>query len=136
MPEYPNTTIDYGVTWFLNQLMIFSTIYAFGCGEGWSPKVKTPSLLGFVGIAAVLGVLHSLFLLFIDDYGQFFALPTFWTHYLSYPIFFFSGALAQRNGWMDDIKSMSRIGIYSLAAVPTTAYMCYIYLLAPSLEGS
>jgi len=136
LPTYPRTgSNDWGPVWFLNQLMIFSTIYAFGFGKGWSPKVKAPTLLGFVGIAAIIGLGHSLMSLFVPN-GSFFGLPGFWSNYLSYPIFFFSGALAQRNGWMDDIKQMPRLGIYSLAVIPTIILECLLRLVSSEVWES
>merc|ERR1712113_1141233 len=127
-PTYPRTgTNDCGPVWFLNQLMIFSAIYAFGFGKDWSPKVKTPTLLGFVGIATIIGLGHSLISLCVPD-GFFFGVPQFWSNYLSYPIFFFAGALAQRNSWMDEIKQMPRLGIYSLAVISTIIIKCLSFI--------
>merc|ERR1712188_5651 len=89
-----STFFEDGPVWFLNQLMVLGIAYSFLCGKGWSPKIACLSLLGFLGIATVLGLLASLFTM---------AFPIFWNRYLGYVVFFFGGALAFRNNWMESI---------------------------------
>lgn len=109
---FPSGTNNYGVAWFMNQLMIFSSVYAFVCGKNWSPKVKCPSLIGFFLIGSVVGLFTGILTVFFPG-GNFFGVPSFWQDYLSYPLYFFGGAVAQRNGWMDAIKEKSRVAIYT-----------------------
>ncbi|KAL7552949.1 hypothetical protein ACHAWF_016190 [Thalassiosira exigua] len=102
-----------GPTWFLNQLMIFSVVYAFACGKNWSPKIKCPSLLGFFVIGFLIGLISGILNLFFPSDDNFFEVPLFWQDYFSYPIYFFGGALAQRNEWMTAIKEKRRVWIYA-----------------------
>jgi hypothetical protein len=102
------------VTWFINQLMLLSLLYGIACGVGWSPKISCPSLLSFLVIGACIGLLTGILLLFFPQYDMFFSVAMFWGDYPSYPLYFFGGALAQRNGWMDEIKEKSRAAIYGL----------------------
>jgi hypothetical protein len=68
--------------------------------------------LGFLLIGAGIGLLNAIRLLFFPEGDYFFAVPLFWQDFLSYPLYFLGGALAQRNKWMDDIKEKSRAAIY------------------------
>jgi glucan biosynthesis protein C len=115
LPTLP--LMDPGTTWFLQQLIVFSIIYAFACGKGWSPKIKCPSLCGFYGIATVLGVLGYIADIFFPTQDDFFGVPNFFAHYHLYTIFFFGGCVAQRNNWMEEIKKKSRAAIYIVAIV-------------------
>ena len=122
--------LNWGPCWFLNQLMIFSIVYGFAFGERWNPKIKCPSLLGFFIISIIIGTFTGILLLFTDPGGTFFTVPGFWWHYPSYILFFFGGALAQRNEWMTSIKNMSRIVIY-LWAVLSAALFCTLNIISP-----
>jgi len=125
--DFPAGTTNWGPTWFLNQLMIFSIIYAFACGERWHPKIKCPSLLGFFIIGIVIGILAGLLQMFTPPLGGFMTVPAFWSSYLSYIIYFFGGAVAQRNDWMSNIKNMSRVAIY-LSAIVSIAAFCPVFI--------
>jgi len=105
-----------GPVWFLGQLIVLGTAYTFLCGSGWSPKISCPSLLGFLGIATVVGLLAALPTLAFPPVNIL-MVPAFWNFYLGYVVFFFGGALASRNNWMESIKAMPRAPIYGLAVV-------------------
>jgi len=125
--DFPSGTYNWGPTWFLIQLMIFSIIYAFACGERWNPSIKCPSLLGFFIIGIIIGIFAGILAMFTPPAGSFMTVPVFWSSYLSYIVYFFGGAVAQRNDWMTSIKNMSRVVIY-LWAVLSTALYCPIFL--------
>ena len=112
-----STFFEDGPVWFLNQLIVLGIAYSFLCGKGWSPKIACPSLLGFLGIATVVGLLSSLFAMAFPSSDGIMMVPTFWNQYLGYVVFFFGGALAMRNNWMESIKAMRRAPIYVLAAI-------------------
>ena len=139
--DYPMTTFNTGPTWFLNQLLLFSVIYAFACGSNWSPKISCPSLMGFFFIGLLIGLLTFIIVLFFpsmlanelcsscNEGTFFFAVPHFGTDFLSYPIYFFAGALAQRNNWLESIREKSRVAIYAWAIVSIAltmgVYACF-----------
>ena len=75
--DFPQGTSDWGPTWFLNQLMFFSLIYALACGKEWSPKINCPSLAGFFGIGVFMGLLVGIIILFLPP-DEYFAVPGFW----------------------------------------------------------
>merc|ERR1712113_72300 len=117
-PEFTQKLLGEGVAWFVQQLIIFNIVYAFACGEGWAPKIKCPSLLSFFGMSLLLGLLAALLSLFFPPPpASFFTVPLFWVYYPSYILFFFGGALAQVNNWMDEIKDKSRLIIYAWAII-------------------
>ena len=97
--------------------MQFSIVYAFACGENWSPKIECPSLLGFFGFGVLTGAMTAIILLFVNGYSGFFLVPQFWQNFPTYPIYFFGGAIAQRNDWMETLRQKSRLAIYSWAVV-------------------
>ena len=103
------------VAWFPQELVVFNIVFAFACGEGWKPKVKCPSLLSFFGISLTLGGLAGVISIFIPFEAELFNVPSGWFWYPSYVVFFFGGALAQTNNWMDSIKDKSRLAIYCWA---------------------
>lgn len=116
--ELPFSVIfEAGPVWFLNQLIVLGIAYSFLCGKGWSPKIACPSLLGFLGIATVMGLLGGLFSMAFPVDSGVLMVPMFWSHYLGYVVFFFGGALASRNNWMESIKAMRRAPIYVLAVI-------------------
>ena len=108
---------NFNVTWFLLQLIVFGIAYAFACGNGWSPKISCPSLWGFFGIATVLGLTSGVTIMFFPVDGSVINTPQFWSQYPTYVVFFFGGALAQRNNWMEAIKTKSRLAIYLWAII-------------------
>jgi len=110
------TFFEDGPVWFLNQLIVLGIAYSFLCGKGWSPKIACPSLLGLLGIATVVGLLSSLLRMAFPQEGIL-MVPDFWGHYLGYVVYFFGGALAQRNNWMESIKAMRRAPIYVLTVI-------------------
>ena len=59
------------------------------------------------------------FFLPIDD--TVLGVPFFWKMYPSYVLFFFGGALAQVNNWMDEIKNKNRFIIYGVAVISAIA---------------
>ncbi|KAL9184295.1 hypothetical protein ACHAXT_002381 [Thalassiosira profunda] len=126
---FPGSTTNTGPTWFLNQLLMFNVVYAFLCGKGWSPTIKCPSLLSFFGISLAVGLLTGILLLFLPVGDFFFAVPQFWADFLSYPIYFFAGAVAQRNDWMESIKEKSRVAIYLWTIVSIILLAVYYFLL-------
>lgn len=139
--DFPTETHNCGPTWFLNTLMTFSIIYAFACGENWSPKIDCPSLLGFFGFSVLTGAMTTIVLLFANGSDFFFGIPMFWQDFPTFPIYFFGGAIAQRNNWMDNIRQMSRLAIYSWAvaafALSTCAVLFYSanFLTSPPSSG-
>lgn len=103
-----------GVTWFPQQLIVFGIIYTFACKKNWTPKMECPTVFGFFLISLMIGTVTGIINLFFPSQESFFNVPLFFWHYFSYILFFFGGAIAQRNNWMDDIKvKRSRIAIYT-----------------------
>lgn len=103
-----------GVTWFPQQLIVFGIIYTFACKKNWMPKMKCPTVFGFLLISLMIGTVTGIISLFFPPSDFFLGVPEFFGHYFSYILFFFGGAIAQRNNWMDDIKvKRSRIAIYT-----------------------
>jgi len=114
------TKLSYpGPAWFLLQLLGFGVAYTVLCGEGWSPKVSCPSFWGLIGIGLILGAYSGVMTMFFPNESIIGYTPIFWSFFLSYIVFFFAGALAQRNNWMEDIKNMNRTLIYSFTIVTT-----------------
>ena len=108
---YSNNT---GPMWFTCHLIM----YTLACGKNWYPKTACPTLLGFFIIGAVAGLASGILMLFqpSDHGGRFLAVPMFAQDYISYPTYFFGGALAQRNNWMRTIETkFSRKVIYGVA---------------------
>lgn len=69
-------------------------------------------------MSLLLGLLAALLSLFFPPApAYFFTVPLFWIYYPSYILFFFGGALAQVNNWMDEIKDKSRLVIYAWAII-------------------
>jgi len=100
------------MTWFLQALLLFNIIYVIVCGKGWSPKVPCPSMLGFLGVAIVGGLVGSVLSLLFPSYVPLFGIPFATEQIFIYTLFFYGGALAERNNWMEDLKSSSRVAIY------------------------
>merc|ERR1711865_4618 len=72
------------------------------------------TLFGFLLISLMIGTVTGIISLFFPPSDSFSGVPEFFGHYFSYILFFFGGAIAQRNNWMDDIKvKRSRIAIYT-----------------------
>merc|ERR1711865_794289 len=72
------------------------------------------TLFGFLLISLMIGTVTGIISLFFPPSDSFSGVPTFFKNYFSYILFFFGGAIAQRNNWMDDIKvKRSRIAIYT-----------------------
>jgi len=135
--EYPGSPGNCGPTWFLNQLILFSIVYAFTCGHGWSPKIKCPSLLGFLLICAAIGLITGVLLLFFPSSDFFFTTPQFWQDYPSYPLYFFGGAIAQRNGWMEEIKEKkSRAVIYGLMLLNMAIVYPFMFLVQAKMPAA
>mmetsp|Transcript_14752 Transcript_14752/g.37110 ORF Transcript_14752/g.37110 Transcript_14752/m.37110 type:complete len:571 (-) Transcript_14752:83-1795(-) len=104
--------------WFLFNLMIYGTVYAFACGKGWSPKISCPSILGFFAISVALGLWSTFVSVFLPmGAPTVLNVPESPSVSLLHLLFFFYGAVAQRNNWMEEIKSKSRVVIYSWAFV-------------------
>merc|ERR1711937_274270 len=127
-----STFFEYGPVWFLNQLIVLGIAYSFLCGKGWSPKIACPSLLGFLGIATVVGLLSSLLSMAFPSSDNIMMVPYFWNLYLGYVVFFFGGALAQRNNWMESIKAMPRAPIYVLTVICFGLLVFMIFYDIPS----
>jgi len=133
---FPLIPFLWGPCWFLNQLMMFGVIYALACGKDWSPKIACPSLLGFFAVGTIIGIATGILLMFFPEIGpSFLTVPAFWRDFLSYPIFFFAGAIAQRNSWMESIKEMSRLVIYSITVVSWIVYFPLLFKVSPSYGG-
>jgi len=121
--SFPSGTFNWGPTWFLNQLMIFSIVYAFACGKNWSPAIACPSILGFFIIGLLVGLFTGILILFVNPNDNFLTVPSFWTEYPSYVVYFFAGGVAQRNDWMLSIKNdKSRVVIYAWAVLSTVLF--------------
>jgi len=100
------------ITWFLQQLLLFNIIYVIVCGKGWSPKVPCPSMLGFLGVAIVGGLVGSVLSLLFPPGFALLEVPFATEQIFIYTVFFFGGAAAERNNWMEDLKATSRVAIY------------------------
>jgi glucan biosynthesis protein C len=125
----PPLVFSHGVAWFLLQLIVFNIAYAYICGEKWSPKVKCPSNLVLFGISLILGLAAGITTLFFPPFSDFIT-PLFWQSYWGYIVFFFGGALAARNDWIEEIKvNKSRIAIYLWALVSAGVFgICFLLL--------
>jgi len=134
--DFPAGTTNCGPTWFLNTLMTFSIIYAFACGKNWSPKIDCPSLLGFFWFSILTGAMVTVVLLFANGYDFFFGVPVFWQDFPTFPIYFFGGAIAQRNNWMDNIRQMSRLAIYSWAIAAFALNTCATAFISAKVMSS
>ena len=109
-----------GTTWFLCHLMVFNIVYAATatyCGNIWNIKVACPTLIGFIVIGGITGLLSGTVMLFQpDNKYTYFLVPQFAQDYVSYPVYFFGGVLAQKNEWMTTIQtSVSRKLTYGSA---------------------
>ena len=118
--EFPNYVFTNGPQWFIIQLMIFNFAYAVACGKDWSPRISCPSLLGFFGIASALGFCSGIISMFFPQ-DEFAFVPLFWNEYPSYIAFFFGGAIAQRNRWLEELRERPRRPIYLWAAASIMA---------------
>jgi len=106
--------VNTGVTWFPQILIFFNIIYAFACKKNWTPMMKCPTVFGFVLLSLMIGTVSGIINLFLPGNRSFFGVSQFGYDYFSLILFFFGGAIAQRNNWMDDIQEKrSRIAIYS-----------------------
>ena len=105
--------------------MQFSVVYAFACGKNWSPKIECPSLPGFFGFGVLTGVMTFIIVLFADGTDIFFGVPLFWRDSPSFLLYFFAGAIAQRNDWMDVMRQKSRLAIYSWAVATIALDVCF-----------
>jgi hypothetical protein len=123
--EYDLTTSlsDANVALFLLQLIVFNIAYTYICGEKWSPKIKCPSNLALFGISLILGLASAITTLFFPPFTNAITVPNFWQSYWGLIVFFFGGALAARNNWIEDIKvNKSWIAIYLWALVSTVVF--------------
>lgn len=103
-----------GVTWFPQTLIVFNLIYAFACKKNWTPTMKCPTVFGFLLLSLMIGTVTGIINLFLPGDRSFFGASVFGFDYFASILFFFGGAIAQRNNWMDDIKEKrSRMAIYS-----------------------
>jgi len=126
---FPKMMQNAGTTWFNNQLMIYSVVYALACGPDWTTKVKCPSLLGFLMIGTTIGLFSGILMLFFPATDFFFTVPKFWQDFPSYPLYFFGGVIAQRNAWMEKIKDMHRVEIYLSMIISELMTVCILVLL-------
>ena len=110
------------VAWFLLHLIFFNVAYAYICGVGWNPKIPCPSLFALFGLNVLLGVIAGITSWFFPLFGTLLEVPMFWKMYLGYAIFFFGGALATRNNWVESIKAKSRLAIYLWAVLALVVY--------------
>ena len=125
-----------GVTWFPEQLIFFGIIYVFACRKNWMPKMECPTVFGFFLISLMIGTVTGIIALFFPIWDEFFRTPLFFQNYFSYILFFFGGAIAQRNNWMDDIKAKrSRIAIYTWMIL-ASLFMVLFILVIPILGYS
>jgi hypothetical protein len=86
-------------------------------------KVKCPSNLALFGISFILGLAAAITTLFFPFLADVLTVPQFWQSYWGYILFFFGGALAERNNWIEDIKAnKSRIAIYLWALVSAVVF--------------
>ena len=124
----PSGVFDTSVAWFLLQLIVFNIAYAYICGEKWSPQVKCPSTLALFGISLILGLAAAITTLFFPPFDFALTVPFFWQSYWGFIVFFFGGALAARNNWIEEIKvNKSRIVIYLWALVSAVAFViCFL----------
>lgn len=108
---YVNKPVEPGVSWFLAQLLVMNTIYAFACGRGWSPRLSYPGLKWILPVAYALGIVIGVICLWLPPSSPFLGTNGFWSIYPMYLLFFFSGGLAQRNNWMEHLR-YERAGIW------------------------
>lgn len=141
--SYPRELFDPGVTWFLQQLILFNVVYAFLCGEGWSPRIGCPTFGALFIVAMALGVVIGLLVLvfpntiYVDDpLAGSWVTPLFWLMYPSYVVFFFGGALAERNNWMEEMKNKPPFVIYMWAGVSVFCYCLGDIMNANTMMGS
>ena len=105
--------------------------------QGWMSV--TARIFGF---SILTGVMTAIILLFSSGNDFFFAVPNFWQDFPTFPIYFFAGAIAQRNNWMDEIREKSRLAIYSWTAAAFALNAClkifyvWSFVSSPSSYGS
>eukprot|EP00956_Cyclotella_meneghiniana_P024091 scaffold48051_cov43-Cyclotella_meneghiniana.AAC.4 len=126
---FPKMMQNAGTTWFNNQLMIYSVVYALACGPDWTTKVKCPSLLGFLMIGTTIGLFSGILMLFFPATDFFFTVPKFWQDFPSYPLYFFGGVIAQRNAWMEKIKDMHRGTVWKGLVSVTTCLALSVFFM-------
>lgn len=120
--------INEGPTWFLQQLIVFGILYSFVCKKGWSPKMECPTLFGFFLWSLVIGTITGISMMFHKNL-VYFGVPNFFRDYPQFVFFFFGGCVAQRNGWMEELKTnRSRIAIYTWLVLGLPIWVGRAYL--------
>merc|ERR1711865_703551 len=123
------------VAWFLLHLIFFNVAYAYICGVGWNPKIPCPSLFALFGINVLLSLIAGVTCWFFPSSLPLLEVPMFWQMYLGYAVFFFGGALATRNNWVESIKAKSRLAIYLWAVLALVVYgLSYWWQIASALN--
>jgi len=131
--DWTNGAYDPQTTWFIAQLLVFSVLYALSCGKGWKPTWEYPGVCVLLVIGLGVGFVSSGISLVIpgnQDFmgSRFFVTPHFWVQYLSYVLFYFGGAIAERNRWMEAMAKSGwkpRVATYAvcLALLVLTVFM-------------
>ena len=79
--------------------------------------------MALFGISLILGLAAGITTLFFPFFDNVITVPQFWISYWAYILFFFGGALAARNNWIEEIKvNKSRIVIYLWALVSAVVF--------------
>merc|ERR1712238_332308 len=95
--------------------------------------MKCPTVFGFFLLSLMIGTVTGIINLFLPGNRSFFGASVFGFDYFSSILFFFGGAIAQRNNWMDDIKEKrSRMAIYSWMIL-AFLFVIWNYVLFPLL---
>ena len=84
----------------------------------------------------IIGIVTGILVMFFPPDGVFWVVSSFWSDFLSYLIFFFAGAVAQRNSWMECIKEKSRLVIYGITVATWIVHFSLLFKVYPGFGGS
>jgi len=126
-PAFTPQLVEEGTTWFLQQLIVLGILYSFVCKKDWSPKMECPTVFGFFLWSLVIGAITGLSEVFHSNL-TYFGTPNFFRDYPQFVLYFFGGCVAQRNGWMAELKTnRSRTAIYAWLLLSLAVYVSALF---------